>query len=209
MPFFRDSPSPVRAEMALAARPALLQAGDFFYRERDACAHFALAAGGDIRVYRSGAEGREVTLYHVTAGQPCLVNLLSVLLGEPAMAAARAEAQTPVILFPGGALDPWMAASAALRRFVFASLAGRMARAISLVDDIAFRRIDSRLASLLLDRFAGNRVIELTHEEIAAELGTAREVVSRVLHKLALSGAVEVARGRIVLLDARVLREII
>lgn len=208
VPFFNDSPPAVRAEMLRAAQPAMLFPGDFFYREGDTCAHFALVTGGDIRVYKSGEQGREVTLYHVMAGEPCLVNLVSVMLERPAVADARAEEQTSAILFPGALLDPWMAASASLRGFVFEMLSARMAGVMSLVEDIAFRRVDSRLAALLLERFAYDPVIEATHEQIAAELGTAREVVSRVMRQLALLGAIRSARGRIALRDAEVLRQI-
>ena len=206
--FFRDSPPEVRAAMLRAAKPAMLHAGDFFYRERELCPHFAYVLGGDIRVYKSDEQGREVTLYHVGADEPCLVNLVSVMLAQPAMADAKAEAQTTAVLFPGAMLDPWMAASAGMRRFVFQTLSGRMAGVMSLVEDIAFRRIDSRLAEWLLQRFAYDRVIEATHVHIAAELGTAREVVTRVVRQLARRGAIQSSRGRIVLRDAEVLRQI-
>lgn len=206
--FFRDSPPGVRAAMLRAARPAMLHAGDFFYREREPCPFFAYVVAGDIRVYKSGEQGREVTLYHVGADQPCLVNLVSVMLAQPAMAAAKAEAQTSAVLFPGAMLDPWIAASPSMRRFVFETLFARMSGVMSLVEDIAFRRIDSRLSGWLLERFAGDRVIEATHEQIAAELGTAREVVTRVVRQLARRGAIQSFRGRIVLRDAEVLRKI-
>ena len=207
-PFFRDSPPEVRAAMLRAAKPAMLHAGDFFYRESESCPYFAYVVAGDVRVYKSGEQGREVTLYHVGDGQPCLVNLVSVMLARPAMADAKAEEQTWAVLFPGAMLDPWMAASAGMRRFVFETLSGRMSGVMSLVEDIAFRRIDSRLAEWLLERFASDRVIEATHVHIAAELGTAREVVTRAVRQLARRGAIQSSRGRIVLRDAEVLRQI-
>ena len=199
--WFRDSPAETRASIATAARKAMLSKGDVFYRESQPCPHFAIVESGDIRVFKTDPAGRELTLYHVHDGEPCVVNLLCVALDRPAMATARAEAGTSALLFPGAMLEPWMAASAAVRRFVLEAFAARVAEVMSLAQQIAFHRVDSRLVSLLLERFAQDGVIAATHEEIASELGTAREVVSRAIGELARRGAIHASRGQIVLLD--------
>lgn len=206
--WLRDSPAGVREAIAAAARPLTLQAGDVFYREAEPCAHFAVIETGDLRVFRTDAQGRELTLYHVRDGGACVVNLLCVTLDRPAMATARAEAVTSVIVFPGAMLDPWMAASGAVRRFVLEAFADRVVEVMSLAQDIAFHPVVSRLAALLLERFAQGGAVLATHDEIAAELGTAREVVSRALGDLAKRGAIRARRGRIVLLDEDSLRQV-
>lgn len=206
--FYRDSPRVVREGMDAAMQYHVLPAGAFFYREWDACPHFAVVVSGDIRVYKTGGLGREVTLYHVQDSEPCLVNLLCVMLGKPAMATAQAEVETSAVLFPAHLLDAWMAASEALRRFVFEAIAGRVVNVMTLVEEITFQRMDARLAALLAKRFANEESFDATHEEIAAELGTAREVVSRLLRDFSRRGAIRVTRGHVELRNREVLRQL-
>ncbi|HET9576477.1 MAG TPA: Crp/Fnr family transcriptional regulator [Usitatibacter sp.] len=207
-PFYRDSPGVVRESMDAAMQYQVLPAGTFFYREWDVCPHFAVVISGDIRVYKTGGMGREVTLYHVQDSEPCLVNLISVLLSRPAMATAVTEVETSAVLFPGASLGSWMAASEALRLFVFESIAARVVNVMTLVEEVAFQHMDSRLGALLLKRFGTRQSFSATHEEIAAELGTAREVVSRVLRDFAQRGAIRVTRGSIELLSAETLLQL-
>lgn len=206
--FFIESPAEVRHAMEGAARMVALRAGDIFYRESQPCPHFAVVHSGDLRVFKTDPTGHELTLYHVRDGEACLVNLLCVTLGTSAVATARAEVDTSAIAFPGAMLDAWISASPAVRRFVMEAFAARIAGVMSLAGEIAFRRVDRRLVSLLLERFREDRVIVATHDEIASELGTAREVVSRAIGELARRGAIRASRGRIELIDEASLRRI-
>ncbi|HET9653591.1 MAG TPA: Crp/Fnr family transcriptional regulator [Usitatibacter sp.] len=207
--FYRDSPGIVRESMDALVQYHVLPAGAFFYREWDVCPHFGVVTSGDIRVYKTGGMGREMTLYHVHDSEPCLVNLISVMLARPAMATAQAEIETTAVLFPGAMLNSWMAASEALRHYVFESIAARVVNVMTLVEEVAFQRMDSRLAALLVKRFGEAENFSVTHEELAAELGTAREVVSRLLRDFARRGAIRVTRGRVELRSAEVLRQLI
>jgi len=207
-PFYRDSPFTVRERMDACVQHAMLPAGSYFYREWDVCPHFAIVVAGDIRVYKRGGMGREVTLYHVCDGEPCLVNLLCVMLNQPAMANAQVECDTSAITFPAAPIREWMGDSVALRNYVFEALSARMVNVMTLVEEIAFQRMDSRLATLLLKRFGQEVTLLATHEEIAAELGTAREVVSRLLREFARRGAIDMSRGHVELRDPDILRQI-
>lgn len=207
-PFYRDSPGAVRESMDAAMQYHVLPAGAFFYREWDICPHFAVVISGDIRVYKTGGMGREMTLYHEQDSEPCLVNLISVMLSRPAMANAVTEVETSAALFPGSLLNSWMAASEPLRHFVFESIAARVVDVMTLVEEVAFQHMDSRLAALLLKRFGTAENFSATHEEIAAELGTAREVVSRLLREFSRRGAIRVTRGHVELRSAEVLRQL-
>ena len=206
--WIRESPAELRAEMERLARTATLEPGALFFREGEPCTHFAIVEAGNLRVFKTDPAGRELTLYHVRDGEACVVNLLCAALGGPAMATARAEVDTLATIFPASMLEAWMAASAPVRRFVLEAFAARFVEVLSLAEEIAFHRIGSRLASLLLERFARDPVVAATHEEIAAELGTAREVVSRALGELARRGAIQASRGRIVLIDEDSLRQV-
>src|SRR5512140_1211076 len=100
-PFYRQSPGSLRAAISEAAEYAQLPPDAFFYHEGDPCGHVALVGRGSIRVFKIGETGREVTLYHVQDGEACLVNMLCVMLGRPAMATAQVEVATEAVVFPG------------------------------------------------------------------------------------------------------------
>jgi CRP/FNR family transcriptional regulator len=210
--FYREAPSSFQSEVAAAAEYASLSTGAYFYREGTACGDFGLVGCGDIRVFKTGETGREITLYHVQDGQPCLVNMLCVFLGRPAMASAVVELPTEAVVIPAAEFRDWMRNSHAVRSFVFETMAGRFVDVMTLVEEIAFRNMDRRVAELLVRRFSPRgiplRQISATHEELAAELGTAREVVSRLLKEFERLGAITLARGRIELKDEAALRHL-
>jgi CRP/FNR family transcriptional regulator len=189
-----------------------LAAGTFFFREGQACCSFALIQRGEIRVFKTGRTGREITLYHVEKGQPCLVNMLSVFLGQPAMASAVVETAAEALTVPAAAFRRWVHESDAARQFVFETMAARLLDVTMLVEEVAFERMDRRLAQLLLRKLTQRepplRVLPTTHEELAAELGTAREVVSRVLKEFERHGAISLSRRHVELRDARVLQQL-
>jgi CRP/FNR family transcriptional regulator, anaerobic regulatory protein len=120
---------------------------------------------------------------------------------------AKVEIETEATVFPGGVMREWVATSEALRNFIFETMATRVVDVMTLVEEIALHKMDSRLAGLLLQRFATHRVISATHEDIAAELGTVREVVNRLLKEFVRRGAIEVARGHLELRDEAILRQ--
>jgi CRP/FNR family transcriptional regulator len=195
-----------RRTMMAAATAVHLPEGTAFYREGDTCRDVGLVIRGDIRVYKTTSTGREVTLYHVRDGHPCLVNMLSVFLHRGAMASAVIEAPTEALVISADVFRNLLTSSAPLQRFVFETMAERLVDVMTLVEEIVVRRMDARLASWLLREFAASPaqpVISATHEEIAGELGTAREVVSRVLKEFERKGSIRLARARIVLLDDR------
>jgi CRP/FNR family transcriptional regulator, anaerobic regulatory protein len=210
--FFRQASPALQTQIAAAAVLGHIPANAYFYREGDPCESFALVGSGNIRVFKEGNTGRQITLYHVQDGQACLVNMLCVLLDRPAMASAQTEAATDAVVLPAAAVRGWIANHEAMRNFVFETMAVRVVEVMTLVEEICFHKTDNRLATYLLRRFANDgdpqRAFSATHEELATELGTAREVISRLLKMFERHGAVEIARGRIRLRDDAVLRSL-
>jgi CRP/FNR family transcriptional regulator len=207
-PFFQACTDAERLALVDSSVAVHLQPGTMFYSEGDQTGNFGLVGNGDIRVFKTASNGRELTLYHVRDGQPCLINLLCVVLDRGAMASAVAEEPTDAVLVRADVFRNLLTKSEAIRRFVFETTASRVVHILALVEEITVRRMDARLASLLLRRTATQRAdaaIVATHDELAAELGTAREVVSRVLKEMERRGALRLARGRIVVVDERVL----
>ena len=206
--FYREATPPVRAKIAEAGTYAALPAGTTFYREGELCGYFPGVGRGDIRVFKNSESGRQMTLYHVQGGEFCLVNMLCLFLGRQAMASAVVEASTEAVLFDGPAFRNLFENHGVVRSFVFEAMAQRLVEVMTLVEEIAFAKMDRRVAGLLLQRFSSDRAFAVTHEELATELGTAREVVSRLLKDFERTGAIMMARGRLELRDASFLRDL-
>jgi CRP/FNR family transcriptional regulator len=199
--FYRLAPPQLRAELASTTTAVSLSEGAIFYREGDVCPHFGLVGRGDIRVFKGAAGGREITLYHVRDGEPCLLNMLSVFLDRPAAATAVVETATEAVIVPADVVRKWVTMHESICMFVFEAMSSRLTDVMTLALEVSVRRVDARLASLLLKLADAHRTIHLTHDELAAELGTAREVVSRLLKEFERSGALRLARGLVTIVD--------
>jgi CRP/FNR family transcriptional regulator len=206
--FYRGATAPVRAKIAEAGTYAALPPGTTFYREGEMCGHFGGVGRGNIRVFKNTESGREMTLYHVQDAEFCLVNMLCLFLGQPAMASAVVETSTEAIVFDGATFRNWFDNHGVVRNLVFEAMARRLVEVMTLVEEIAFNKMDRRVAGLLLQRFSLDRAFAVTHEELAIELGTAREVVSRLLKDFERMGAIVMARGRLELRNASFLRDL-
>jgi CRP/FNR family transcriptional regulator len=207
--FYRDAPAEMQSRLLAAARLLKLAPGDFLFREGERSSHFAAVGAGSIRVFRLGATGRQITLYHVRGQQSSLVSMLSVLLGTPAIATAQAEVATEVVVLPATALREWVSTSGPMRTFILETMTRALVDVTTLLEDVAFRTMESRLAALLLQHGDMAGVISMRHEDIASELGTAREVVSRLLERYERRGAIHLSRGHIALKDEALLRKLV
>lgn len=210
--FYRSASRALQEELREAARSVDLSPGSFYFRAGDACTQIALVGEGNVRVFQIGSSGREVTLYHVQEGETCLLTLNSALTGELYPADAVIESEVAAVLLPVAPFRAWVDRHAGMRSFVFSVMARRITDLMALVHEIALRRVDRRLACFLLDQFerqpAGNSCLSTTHEHVAVELSTAREVVSRLLKELEHEGALELGRGWIRLRNPGALREL-
>jgi len=161
---------------------------------------FAVVLAGRVEVHLTGASGREILLYAVEPGQSCVQTTLGLLGDAPYAAEAVAVTECRVVSVPAAQFHDLMHQSAAFRGFVFRAFAARMADMTSLLERVAFSRVEARLAAALLDLAEGDTV-QITQADLAARIGTAREVVSRRLEALARQGHVTTDRGRIHLTD--------
>jgi CRP/FNR family transcriptional regulator len=207
--FYSEAPPALRSTISAAARYASLAPGDFLFREGDASREFAAVGVGSIRVFRIGATGREITLYHVRSQESSLVSMLAVLLATPVIATGQAEVATEAVILPASTLRELVITSDPMRRYIFETVTRGLVEVTTLLEDVAFRTMDSRLAGLLLQHFATADVISMRPEDIAAELGTAREVVSRLLETYERKGAINLLRGRVEMRDEAVLRQLV
>ena len=161
---------------------------------------FAVLLSGRIEVSLTGPSGREILLYAVEPGQSCIQTTLGLLGDEPYSGEALCVTDTSVALIPAPLFHTLMGRSEAFRGFVFRALATRMNDMTALLERVAFTRVEARLAQALLDLETGGAVAA-THADLAARIGSVREVVSRRLEALAKRGMVATDRGRVLLRD--------
>jgi len=161
---------------------------------------------GTIRVSQTSENGRDIVLYRVDAGESCVLTTACMLAEEAYNAEGLAETDITVIVLPRLSFDALVSQEPEFRSFVFAAYSRRFIDLLRVVDDVAFGRIDVRLADRLLALVGGDKEIAATHAQIASELGTAREVVSRILHDFQKRGFIAQSRGRIAVTDKPALR---
>lgn len=201
-------PAAVRASVLAEGVPIEVGAGTVLFRPGDGCSHYLLLLAGTVRVQLVTESGHEILLYRVDPGESCVLTTSCLLAHEAYAAEGVAETAVRGVGLPAAAFDRLLATSAEFRSFVFASFGQRLSDLMLLLNEVAFRRIDARLANWLLQRGAEGGPIQATHQAIAAELGTAREVVSRQLKSYERRGLVRLARGVIDLLDRRGLADL-
>ena len=211
--FYQNSSPSQRVNLLAAAHPVTAHDGQLMLEAGYTCRDIVFVGSGRLRVYLTGESGREVTLYHVYRGESCPVNLSAAVMGIGAFASATACGGLDGVAIAADRFRQIADANPDVREYVFSATVLRLGEIIALVREITTRRVDHRLAAYLLRKFAESAdnppVARVTQQNIATELGTAREVVSRRLQELDGMGGVELRRGRIILRDQRVLRRII
>jgi CRP/FNR family transcriptional regulator len=193
-----------RLRLLEAVQIMRLPAGTVLFDERQACRGFPLILEGAVRVVKASANGRELPLYRITPGETCVITT-SCLVGKAAYS-ARGTAETDLVLvfLPAGEFAVLLA-EPAFRDFVFHLFSARIAELMQLVEEVAFQKLDQRLAALLLGK--GKRV-HATHQQLADELGSVREIVSRLLKGFATQRFVALGREQIEILNPAGLRQI-
>ena len=197
---------PVWQQVLDSARPVEIPAGTTVFRDGDGCQNYMFVMEGSVRVQKIAENGREIVLYRVNAGEACILTTSCLLSHQRYPAEGITETDVRAISIPVGKFDEGVAGSAGFRAFVFSSYGRRIADLILLVEDVAFGRMDIRLGQYLLDTADDDGNIEATHQAMAAELGTAREVVSRQLKEFERRGWVKLGRGFIKISDISALK---
>jgi len=189
----------LRARLAAAAMPLSAPPGAVLFHPGDPCRGFVMVGGGTVRVDLIAEDGHALLLYRVAAGEACLLTTACLFSGEAYAAEGRAETAVEGLLLPQPVFDALVAESAAFRRFVLAGFGARIAALMARIEALSFRSVDRRLAEALLAR--GGAEVAATQAELAVEVGTAREVVTRRLNALAKEGLVAIGRGVVTILD--------
>jgi len=195
-----------KAILAKSARIVEAPVGTIGYHEGAACNAYVMRLSGQSRVYKMSASGREILLYRVAAGETCVITTTCLLGNSDYPASTIVEEAIRDVIIPASAFNQLMIDSKVFRTFVMTNYGALISDLIVLLDEVAFHSLDARLAKTLIDANASH--ITRTHQQIADELGTAREVVSRQLKRLEVKGAVTLGRGYIDINNRSVLEKL-
>ncbi len=188
-----------RELLAKSARIVEAPIGTIGYSEGMPCNAYVMRLAGQSRVYKMSASGREILLYRVGSGETCVITTTCILGNSDYPASTIVEQPIRDVIVPKAAFNQLMIDSAVFRRFVMENYGALISDLIVLLDEVAFHSLDARLAKLLLD--AGDNTVTRTHQQLADELGTAREVVSRQLKRFEQKNWVALGRGHMQVLD--------
>lgn len=203
MPILQHAEASLVNELRREAQFAKIPAGQDVFVEGDRVDNIALLLSGVVRVYKVGETGREITLYRFGLGQSCILTANAILSQKSFPAIATVEEDAEAVIVPAQIFRGWVNRYDLWREFVFELLSDRLATVMAVVDEVVFKRMDRRVAALLLNQAKVRNPVRITHQEIAAELGSSREVISRILEDFSKEELIESGRGTIDVLDLK------
>lgn len=195
---------PSLAELSPTVAPLRVPAGTVLFSENSPCQGFPLVLEGEIKVSRSSGDGRSLELYRVVPGELCLVSSACLFRAQPLSALGLTTKASTLVLVPAPIFQRWLE-TVSFRNEVLGLFAERMADLTSLVDAVAFHKLDRRLAGALLGH---GQQRAITHQALADELGTVREIVTRLLRRFEREGWVVLGREQIQIVNGAALREL-
>ncbi len=196
------------SDLVDAMKLITVRPGMSLYQHGQACENYLLILSGSVRVQKLSEKGQVITLYHLVAGRACELTTTCLLGGKNYPAEAIAETEVHAILIPKADFQQALAQIPDFRNSVFSSIDKGMNDLIGLLEDVSFGRMDSRLARRLLQLADAAHPIAVTHQALAEELGTAREVISRLLKGFERQNLVSLRRGHIEIVERQHLRDL-
>ena len=183
----------------------LLTKGTYVFRENEGCGRIGFVLSGSIRVVKEHDSGRTITLYRIGPGDSCVLSMSCALSNPIHQASAIVEEDAEVLTVSTDDFRRLVERSAEARDYVFSIFATRLTDVMLLIEEVVFHRMDQRLAGILIENSARHHTdtVHATHEQLAEEAGTAREVVTRLLRDFAARGWVEIHRGSVKITDRK------
>ena len=212
-----DDLFPVLKEISETDRQTIFSAGhivalpneQMLMKQNQECQFIPMVISGRLRIYKLSPNGREMTLYRIGPGETCLISIACQIKGDDFPAMAQVEGKTQLFMVPSIVCHSVLAKNLAWKDFIITSLYGHLTEVMETLEAVAFDRTDHRLVLWLLEKTKDKTTsILCTHEEIAVELGTAREVVSRLLADLKNKGILTLGRGKIKIIDLEQLKNL-
>lgn len=201
-PFIQSTDAGFRDAFFGRAQYLQIGRGQVVAMEGDRCQGLALVLSGSVRIYKMTPSGRELTLYHIPEGDSCVLTASCIMSDSRFPATAETETDVELIIVPSISARDWLSGNDVWCAFVFGLVSKRLASIILTLEDVAFLKMNVRLAHYLIENADSAGALHVTHQHIADELGTSREVVTRLLKEFENDGLLETHRGNIVIRDA-------
>ena len=195
-PAFKNSSGELIDTIVDASTYKKFSRGTFLYTDGDRCNGIGFFIEGEVRVFKTGESGREITLYEMFPGDTCILNASSILSDSFYPANAQCVTDVSALLLPKDVFIRLNSVYSEMRSFIFHLLSQRLATIIEIVEEVAFGKLDLRLENYLIEK-AQNDILNLTHQQIANDLGSSREVISRLLKDLEKKGRIIMSRKKI------------
>ena len=199
---------PVNAELFAGAKEVTLPRNTVVFHQGDQCSNYLLVLDGGVKVLSRAENGREIVLYRLGAGDSCVLTTSCLFGNVPYPAEGITESEVTALTLPAAAFKNAIRESEAFRTLVFQTFTDHLAGVIGLLEEVAFGRLDRRLARYLLEHADSEGSIKITHQALATELGSAREVISRHLKDFDGRGLLTTQRGSLLLRDRAALEKL-
>ena len=190
-----------RCDLLASTQFNRLRGGDIAYRQGQSCHNYVMCIEGQTRVFKTSESGREILLYQVGPGETCVLTTSCLIAGNPFPAESTAETDVLLAALPASAFNRLMTTSPRFRHYVLSNYGDLLSSLITLVDEVAFASLDLRLARRLIAEADTQGVVAKTHQQLALDLGSVREVISRYLAEWERMGWVHASRGSIEVRD--------
>lgn len=187
----------------------VFQVGTLLMEDGDECGNIVLLLEGTIRVYKLSPQGKEITLYRINKGETCILSVSCIMSDTTYPAFAEVEDVASLITIPYKYFKEFMGNDIEIQKYVFKLLSSKLIQVMTLIEEITFKSMNTRVAEFLYESVKknnGDKLLMLTHEEISKELGTAREVISRLLKEFEKEGFILLSRGKIEILQLEMLK---
>jgi len=206
-PFLLDADEEIKNKVLDNATVTTIPKGNIIFNEGDECKQMAFILSGTIRVYKAAESGREITLYRLRAGDSCILTASCIFSSTYFPAIAAAENKVEAALIPSHIFRSWINSYEIWRNYTFDLLSQKFMEIMTVLEEVAFGRLDIRIAKLILKLSANKQDdLKIKHQDIAMELASSREVVSRILEQFAIENILVLKRGSIVVQDIEKLK---
>lgn len=199
--FLRDSPPELLEKILHHGQYRSEKMGSRIYWEGDSCSHIAFVLEGEIRVFKTSGSGREITLYEIMPGETCILNASCIFSAQGYPADAVTLTDVRMLLLSAEVFQDLINTFPSFRSFVFSLLSDRLITVFQLIEEVVFGNLEERLIDYLIEKSEDNE-LQATHQVIANDLGTSREVISRLLKDLERKGKLVLGRNRIIFADS-------
>ena len=208
VPFFYNASAEVDNDFQNSNVLKKFSKGQFIAMEGEACNYLPIVKSGVVRVYKLSQNGNEMTLYRIKHGESCILTISCLLTNKKFPAVAFTETESEILLIEASTVKEWINKHHIWREFIFNYMSNIIFKVLSLLENTTFNRTETRIIDFLLLKFTENGIeLNLTHQHIASEIGTSREVVSRILKELEDQSIVKLSRGSITILNADYLKK--